>query len=110
MSHDELVDLFERIQARPNMYFFRGVEFWVLVGSVKGMKASGVSEMEGFQEWVSQTLYGWPISPIIWESIIAERVTKGSNRLQLTDQENQEAFQIALTSLISYLKSKVRGR
>jgi len=102
MNRDELVALFERIQARPRMYFLRGVEFWMLAGYVYGMIESGVSELKDFQRWVSQAFCGWPTSPICWDVIIAESVTKDQHRRNLTDEESQEALDRTLASLIAY--------
>jgi len=102
MNRDELVELFRKIQARPGMYLHAGVEFWMLVGYVYGIETSGVSELQGFQGWVSQEYSGWPTSPICWDGIIAESVTKDAGRWNLTVQESKEACDRTLSSLIAY--------
>ena len=105
IQKDELIRLFELIQARPGMFCSRGTEFWVTVGRVYGMIEAGVEQLRGFQSWVSQELSGWPSSPIVWEVIIAHSVTGEYNRLPSTDEERLAAFHLTLSLLISYCRS-----
>jgi len=109
MNHDELVNLFKQMQARPGMYFHRGVEFSMLVGYVYGLIECGVSELKGFQSWISQSFSGWPTSPICWEGIIIDSIINDEFRWNLTEDENVEALNRTLSSLIAYCEDWNKG-
>ena len=105
MQKDALVQLFEHMQVWSGTFVHAGVEFWMLVGRIHGMLASGVDQLEGFQGWVAQELCGSPVNSVWWEAIIADSVAGHQQHWHLTDKESLEAYHKTLSLLIGYCQT-----
>ena len=106
MQKDVLVQLFEDMQAWPGIFVHAGAEFWMLVGRVYGMLASGVDQLKGFQGWVAQELTGDPHSSVCWERIVIADAGVGEQyRWHLTDEESLEVYRKTLSLLIGYCQT-----